>query len=91
MNRQHTPSVLAGAAVTAALLLPLAGHAAGPGQEPDPPSDPDTRPCFMEPLRWNEALDGPLPRCPAFTSAPMAPDTDPDTGEDHTQPWLLIL
>ena len=64
MDRHHTLNLLAGAAATAALLLPFAAHAAGPGQAPEPVPDPDSRPCFIQPAQWNEALDGPVPRCP---------------------------
>lgn len=65
MTRQRTPIALAGVAATAALLLPYGGPAAGSGRGIDPPPDPGARPCFIEPPHWNEALDGPMPRCPA--------------------------
>lgn len=91
MNRQHAPIALAGVAATAALLLPFSGHAAGSGRELDPPPDPGTRQCFIEPPRWNEALDGPLPRCPVVTSARTTPDMEPGTANDHLRPGLSIL
>ena len=89
MSRRHTPIVLAGGAATAALLL--SGPAAGSGQEINPPPDPGTRPCFREPPRWNEGLDGPLPRCPVVTPAPTGFDTAPGTSDDHLRPGLSIL
>ena len=67
MDRRHTFNVLAGAAVTASLLLVPSAHATGPGQspDPDPAPEPGTRPCFIVQAQWNDALDGPQPRCPA--------------------------
>jgi hypothetical protein len=46
-----------------ALLLTLVTvHAnATPLPVPDPVTD--TRPCFLEPMQWNSALAGPVPRC----------------------------
>ncbi len=69
MDRQHTLKALAGAAVSAVLLLPFTGDAAAPLQTPDPPPEPDIRQCFIEQPRWNEALDGPAPRCRPSGSA----------------------
>jgi hypothetical protein len=60
MHPNHALLALAGAAVTSSLLLASASHAAGQGS----PSEQTSRPCFIEPPRWNVALDGPLPRCP---------------------------
>ena len=48
------------------------------------------RQCFMEPLRWNEALDGALTGCPAWAS--WAPDPEPVplfTGERPGLPDLV--
>jgi len=65
------------------LLLTLSASAApgatpvAPGAPPasGPAGEPLVRQCFMEPLRWNDALDGALTGCPAWAS--WAPDPDP--------------
>ena len=89
MDRHHTLKFLTGAAATICLLLPVTGHAAGPGQAATPLSEPDgTRPCFMEPARWNEALDGPVPHCLTSTSASTTKDSGPDTADNPERPWL---
>ena len=92
MNRNQTRTFLTGAAATIVLLLPVTGHAAGPGHAATALSEPDaTRPCFMEPARWNEALDGPVPRCLAdtSTSASAAKESGPDTADNPDRPWLV--
>jgi hypothetical protein len=72
MHHHHTLNAMAGAALAASLLLTFTAHAAGPRGESDPPSEPDSRPCFMQPVHWNEALAGPLPRCSAaMTASPL--------------------
>ena len=45
----------------------------------------------MEPARWNEALDGPVPRCLAdtSTSASAAKESGPDTADNPDRPWLV--
>lgn len=64
--RMHSRIALAPLAAVACGLATLAGPAAGspgPVGAAHDRSDQQTRPCFIEPPRWNEALDGPLPRC----------------------------
>ena len=69
MDHHHALEVLAGAAASAVLLLPLAAGASGPGQASgqatDQAPEPRTRPCFIEPLQGYHTLDGPVPSCPA--------------------------
>ncbi|MET0524389.1 MAG: hypothetical protein ABWZ91_06290 [Nocardioides sp.] len=47
------------------LLLTLVPVTVGatplPGDQPPPGTG--TRPCFLEPMHWNTALSGPVPRC----------------------------
>ncbi len=49
----------------------------------------------MVPARWNEALDGPVPRClagtstSASTSASTANDSGADTADNPDRPWLV--
>ena len=65
MDHHRTSIVLAGVAVTASLLLPLTADASGPEPARDLVPEPRTRPCFIEPIQGYEALDGPVPLCPA--------------------------
>jgi hypothetical protein len=63
------------AAVAAGLTLTFADPAAGipdrrelerqpaRGASASTPYEPGTRPCFLHRAHWNEALDGPQPRC----------------------------
>lgn len=96
MNRPRTATFLTGATATIVLTLPVTGHAASPGQAATPLPEPGaTRPCFMVPARWNEALDGPVPRClagtstSASTSASTANDSGADTADNPDRPWLV--
>ncbi len=70
----HRPTVLAAATGLAGVLLTVTGNGAHAIPEPiDPAPAADRtvhtdnryieRACFMQPLTWNDALDGPLPRC----------------------------
>ena len=59
------------AAVSGSLLTAVPTHAESAAR-------PLIRPCFKEPARWNTALDGALPRCPAFVpSEPKETTTAP--------------
>jgi hypothetical protein len=59
------------AAVSGSLLTAVPTQA-------ESPAGPLIRPCFKEPARWNTALDGALPKCPAFVpSAPEEPANGP--------------
>lgn len=68
--------LVATAAITAILTTPVSG-AASPdkrdydrvSQLPPPPAPDATRPCFIVQDQWNEALDGPQPTCPLYSSS----------------------
>jgi hypothetical protein len=55
------------------LITVYATASASPAPSHDPLPDTDTRPCFLEPMHWNAALDGPVPRCPTWAAAHPAP------------------
>ena len=70
----HRPIVVAAATGLASALLAVSVASAHAIPEPIDPSPVEDRTvhtndnyveraCFMQPLTWNEALDGPLPRC----------------------------
>lgn len=71
-HRPATVVVVAGLA-SALLAVGVASAHAIPDPDDPPPAIVDRtvhnngtyveRACFMQPLTWNEALDGPLPRC----------------------------
>jgi hypothetical protein len=89
MERHYTRTFLTGAAATVMLLLPVTGHAADQGQVASALAEADaTRSCFMEPARWNEALDGPVPLCLAGTptSASTARESGADTTDNSDRP-----
>lgn len=58
MRTRQPLAVLLVSGFVATLVHATAGLATG---SPDP-APGDTRPCFIQPPRWNEG-DGPLPRC----------------------------
>lgn len=87
MDSHHTLIALAGAAVTASLLFPVTAGAAASGSATDPQVEPGTRPCFIWPAQWNEALDGPVPRCPTSTSTAASPA--PALGLGRPSPPIL--
>ncbi len=63
------------AGVSGLLLTLSASTAAGATTSSEPAGERLVRQCFMEPMRWNDALDGALTGCPAWAS--WAPDPDP--------------
>ncbi len=65
------------AAVSGSLLTAVPTQAESPAR-------PLIRPCFKEPARWNTALDGALPRCPAFV--PSAPEEATTAAHARTLP-----
>lgn len=81
-RRWWWPSATAGAVGTAAiaaiLVLPGAVQAV---PEPIAPAEPapvfigetHVHQCYMTRFPWNEALDGPAPRCSSVTPAPARP------------------
>jgi hypothetical protein len=73
MKQPHvTPNVLAVATMTASLLLAAPGQASTPQRVAGLLPVTATRLCFIGQIRWNDALDGPVPRCPLViaTAAP---------------------
>jgi hypothetical protein len=72
-------TIAAGAALVATSAMLTASPAtAGDTANGYPGEEPFSRACFMEQAHWNEALDGPQPRCPA----PESDTGDPGSGGD---------
>jgi hypothetical protein len=83
-NRWWWPSGSAGAAAAAAVVAMVVVSLAPTSQAREREADrygggsvqpPDTvgveAPCFIQPVKWNAALDGPLPRCTSdYVAAP---------------------
>ena len=66
--------LVAVAAVSGSLLTPASAAPAAPSDEV-PPNPPLTMPCFKEPARWNDALDGPSPHSRRTNRSPRSGST----------------
>jgi hypothetical protein len=66
-RRSRTNAVLSGLALIS--MVTLTGVPTGSAAAATPAAPEAGRssygPCFLQPLRWNSALDGPLPTCPS--------------------------